>query len=104
MVAAVADVAEFELEAVMPAAAEPEADSIAENGSVPVSAAETADSTDSGDADAEAWTVRTEAEVLAKMRRVAENDSLELYAWNSEALSEDEKPEDIFALVNKKNV
>ena len=87
----------------LPAAAEPEADSIAENGSVPVSAAETADSTDSGDADAEAWTVRTEAEVLSRMRRVAENDSLELYAWNSEALSGDEKPEDIFALVNKKN-
>lgn len=85
----------------LPASAEPEADSIAENGSV--SAQDGTDSDDPADPDAAAWTDRTEDEVFAKMRCVAENDRLALWAWNSEALGEDEKPEDVFALVNKRN-
>lgn len=87
----------------LPAGAEPEADSIAENGSVPAASAESTDSADSADSGDDAWKTRTPDEVFAKMRRVAQNDRLELWAWDSEKLAEDEKPEDVFALVNRKN-
>lgn len=55
--------------------------------------------------DEDAWVDRTEDEVFAKMKLVAENDRLAFYAWDEEKVDEDndEKPEDVFALVNKKN-
>lgn len=61
-------------------------------------------STDEED-DEDVWVDRTEDEVLAKMKLVAENDNLALYAWDEEKVDEDndEKLEDVFALVNKKN-
>ena len=48
---------------------------------------------------------RTEDEVFAKMRSAAENDRLALWVWDTDQLDEDadEKPEDLFALVNKTN-
>lgn len=83
---------------------------------LPALADEAADSaTDSADSqeaqsgedtdDEDAWVDRTEDEVLQKMKIVAENDNLALYAWDEDQLDEDndEKPEDIFALKNKKN-
>ncbi|MBP0968099.1 MAG: hypothetical protein J5722_10715 [Oscillospiraceae bacterium] len=48
---------------------------------------------------------RSEDEVFAKMRIAAENDRLALWVWDTEKLDTDsgEKPEDLFALVNKTN-
>lgn len=86
----------------VPVSAEPETDSISENPDVPASA-DSADSGEPGDPDSALWTDRTADDVFAKMRTVAENDRLALWAWDSGKLSEDEKPEDVFALVNKKN-
>lgn len=59
-------------------------------------------------ADAQAdpeWAGRTEDAVFAKMKLVAENDRLEFWAWDEDKLDEaqEEKPEDLFALVNKAN-
>ncbi|MBE6847923.1 MAG: hypothetical protein E7503_07340 [Ruminococcus sp.] len=68
------------------------------------SAADSTTGTDSDD-DEEVWVDRTEEEVLQKMKIVAENDNLALYAWDEDKVDEDndEKPEDVFALKNKKN-
>ena len=49
------------------------------------------------------WVDRTDDEVLAKMRVVAENDNLIFYAFDEAKLGEDEQKEDLFALKNKKN-
>ena len=51
------------------------------------------------------WVNRSEKDVFAKMRKVAENEKLEFWAWDESKLDEenDEKPEDVFALVNKEN-
>lgn len=49
------------------------------------------------------WKTRTEQDVFKKMRLVAENSRLEFWAWDESKLGEDEKPEDVFALVNKTN-
>ena len=48
---------------------------------------------------------RSEDEVFAKMRIAAENDRLALWVWDTDKLDgdSDEKPEDLFALVNKAN-
>ena len=48
---------------------------------------------------------RSEDEVFAKMRIAAENDRLALWVWDTDKLDTDsgEKPEDMFALVNKTN-
>ena len=92
------------------------------SGSLPVSAQpgdtaaeDTAGGTAAADGDAEAaadgsqadtdWVDRSEDDVFKKMRKVAENDKLEFWAWDESKLDEDndEKPEDLFALVNKKN-
>jgi|GEM_PF-3739645 len=62
--------------------------------------------TESEDAsDEEVWVDRTEEDVFAKMKIVAENANLEFWAWDESKVDEsnDEKPEDVFALVNKKN-
>ena len=76
----------------------------------PVYADEPADEVETNDTAAandseNTWTDRTEAEVFAKMTCVAENDNLEFWAWDTDNLSESdgELPEDLFALVNKKN-
>ena len=61
-----------------------------------------ADSDTAGDTD-DTWVDRTEEDVLKKMKVVGENDNLKLYAWDESKLGEDEKPEDILALQNKKN-
>ena len=83
--------------AAMPAAAEPDTESAAD-------AEQSADG-DSGAQEAPDWVDRTEQDVFAKMRKVAENDRLEFWAWDESKLDEenDEKPEDLFALVNKAN-
>ena len=69
-------------------------------------AAETvqADSADDA-AEAPDWTMRTEDEVFAKMKKAAENDRLEFWVWDEAKLdaAQEEKPEDVFALVNKAN-
>ncbi len=64
----------------------------------------------SADADADSleedsWVNRSEQDVFARMRKVAENDRLEFWAWDDAQLDteNDEKPEDLFALVNKTN-
>ncbi len=69
------------------------------------SATDSAEQTGESSDDEEIWVDRTEEEVLQKMKIVAENDNLVLYAWDEDKLDEDndEKPEDIFALKNKKN-
>ena len=85
-----------------PAAAEPEADSISENPGAPAQS-DSADSGETGDPDSASWVTRTEDDVFAKMRLIAENDRLALWAWDSAKLADDEKPEDVFALVNKQN-
>ena len=78
----------------LPVSAEPE-ESAAED-----AAAETADS----EPDTE-WVNRSEKDVFNKMRKVAENDKLEFWAWDESKVDEDndEKPEDVFALINKQN-
>lgn len=60
---------------------------------------------DTGEDDEAVWVDRTEDDVFAKMKLVAENDNLALYAWDEEKVDEenDEELEDVFALVNKKN-
>ena len=85
--------------AAMPAYAEPDAESAAET-----EPAQDADA-DSGSQANPDWVDRSEKDVFAKMRKVAENDKLEFWAWDAEKLDEDndEKPEDLFALVNKAN-
>ena len=57
------------------------------------------------DADAPVFAPRSEDEVFAKMRIAAENDRLALWVWDTDKLDadSDEKPEDLFALVNKAN-
>jgi len=55
------------------------------------------------DSDEEAYIPRTEQDVFAKMKKVAENSNLEFWAWDEEKLGEDDNGEDVFALVNKKN-
>ncbi len=67
---------------------------------------DSAEDTSSADGDSEnAWKDRSEDEVFQKMRKVAENDNLELWAWDLDKVDKDndEKPEDILALKNKKN-
>ncbi len=56
-------------------------------------------------AEAPEYAPRSEDEVFAKMRIAAENDRLALWVWDTEKLDtdNDEKPEDLFALVNKEN-
>ena len=49
------------------------------------------------------WVDRSEDDVLAKMRIIAENDNLVFYGWDESKLGEDEQKEDLFALKNKKN-
>ena len=68
------------------------------------SATDSANNKEESADDDDAWVDRTEDDVLQKMKIVAENDHLALYAWDEEKLDEDndEKPEDIFALKNKK--
>ncbi|MBR6419291.1 MAG: hypothetical protein IKS42_03065 [Oscillospiraceae bacterium] len=69
-------------------------------------AAETSTETSvTADDEAEAWVDRTEADVFEKLKKVAENDNLEFWAPDESKVSEsdDEKVEDMFALVNKKN-
>lgn len=60
---------------------------------------------DAGDSDESPWVSRTENDVFAKMRMVAENDNLEFWAWDEEKVDSenDEYPEDVFALKNKKS-
>ena len=78
--------------------AEPEEEAAASESAADPAAA------DSG-AEAPDWTNRTEKDVFAKMYKVAENDKLEFWAWDESKVDEDndEKPEDVFALVNKQN-
>lgn len=80
----------------LPAAAEPETDS--------ADAAQSAEE-EGGSQEHSDWKNRSEKDVFAKMRKVAENDRLEFWAWDESKLDEDndEKPEDLFALVNKAN-
>lgn len=68
-------------------------------------AAETAAEEETGTASASEpdWVDRTEDDVFAKMRLVAENEKLAFWAWDASKLGDDEKPEDTFALVNKAN-
>lgn len=70
-------------------------------------AAETTDTASpSASADEEnTWVDRTEDDVFAKMKLVAENDNLEFWAWDIDKVDtdSDEKPEDVFALKNKHN-
>lgn len=68
--------------------------------------AEADTSTDAAVSDgSETWTYRTESDVFAKMKKVAENKNLEFWAWDSEKVDtgNGEKAEDLFALVNKEN-
>ncbi len=74
----------------MPAGAEPETESAV------------TESASADDSEEVTWEDRTEAEVFAKMKLAAENDRFELWAWDDSKLGEDEKPEDILALKNKK--
>ena len=55
--------------------------------------------------DAPEWEMRDEAAVFARMKIAAENENLALWIWDTDQLDEDadEKPEDLFALVNKRN-
>ena len=55
--------------------------------------------------DAPEWTERSEADVFARMKIAAENENLALWIWDTDQLDEDadEKPEDLFALVNKRS-
>lgn len=69
----------------------------------PVDTAAAADDTAADSGDDNEWKDRTEQDVFKKMRLVAENKNLEFWAWDESRLGEDEKPEDVFALVNKKN-
>ena len=80
-----------------PASAEP--DPAADTAAATETAADTAED------DEDAWKTRTEDEVFAKMKKVAENDNLEFWAWDEDKVDtdNDEKPEDVFALVNKHN-
>ena len=86
-------------DAVLPASAEPDAESAAETES-----AQDAESA-SDSQEAPEWTERSEQDVFAKMRKVAENEKYEFWAWDESKLDEEneEKPEDLFALVNKSN-
>lgn len=61
--------------------------------------------TDSDTQEEEIWHERSEQDVLARMRKAAENDKLELWVWDDTQLDteNDEKPEDLFALINKAN-
>lgn len=85
--------------AAMPVSAEPDAESAAET--EPAQDAEA----DTGSQANPDWVDRSEKDVFAKMRKVAENEKLEFWAWDESKLDEenDEKPEDLFALVNKSN-
>ena len=85
--------------AALPVSAEPDAESAAES----ESAQDTESAADSQEAPE--WTERSEQDVFAKMRKVAENEKLEFWAWDESKLDEEneEKPEDLFALVNKSN-
>lgn len=81
----------------MPAAAEPE-----------VTAAEPSEDTAeaaAGDDEEDLWVNRSESDVFAKMKLVAENENLEFWAWDEDKVDEDkdERVEDVFALRNKKN-
>lgn len=77
--------------AVLPAAGEPETDAAAD--------------TDVQAEKDEIWVNRTEKDVFSRMRKAAENEKLELWVWDDAKLDteNDEKPEDLFALVNKAN-
>ncbi len=81
----------------LPANAEPE-EKAAESEKPAESTGSTAD-------DSEEWVTRTPEDVFAKMKLAAENDALEFWVWDQEKVDTDsgEKPEDIFALKNKKN-
>ncbi len=63
------------------------------------------DGADSGDGEEEQWVDRSEDDVFAKMKLVSENQNLEFWAWDESKVNtdNDEKPEDVFALKNKKN-
>ena len=58
---------------------------------------------DADDDEEEQYQPRTEQDVFAKMKKCAESDTLEFWAWDEDKLGEEEKAEDLFALVNKKN-
>lgn len=64
-------------------------------------AAEGADAENESDS----YVSRTEDDVFKKMKKVAENENLEFWCWDEEKVDEDndEHPEDMFALINKKN-
>lgn len=75
---------------------------------LPVTAAEESaetaeDAAEAVNPDAAAWKQRTEKDVFAKMRIAAENDNLAFWVWDENKLADDERLEDVFALVNKKN-
>ena len=80
--------------AAMPVSAEPEETEAAAEAEGESSAQEAPD-----------WTERSDKDVFAKMRKVAENENLEFWAWDESKLDtdNDEQPEDLFALVNKAN-
>ena len=82
----------------LPAGAEPEVTSAD-------AADEAADPAAADDEDEEKWVSRTEQDVFAKMKLVAENSNLEFWAWDEDKVDEDndERVEDVFALKNKKN-
>ncbi|MBQ9906373.1 MAG: hypothetical protein IJM46_06360 [Oscillospiraceae bacterium] len=84
--------------AAMPVSAEPEETEAA-------AGAESAAESESAAQEAPDWTERSDKDVFAKMRKVAENEKLEFWAWDESKLDEDndEQPEDLFALVNKAN-
>lgn len=53
----------------------------------------------------EIWVNRTEKDVFSRMRKAAENEKFEFWVWDDTKLDAEngEKPEDLFALVNKVN-
>ena len=81
----------------VPAGAEPEV--------TDADSAQTAADAAEDDDDGEVWVSRSEADVFAKMKLAAENDNLEFWVWDEDQVDEDndERPEDVFALKNKKN-
>ena len=83
----------------IPALADEETEAVSDT------ASDGAASEDTDAGDEETWTDRTEEDVFAMMKVVAENDKLQFWAWDESKVDEsnDEKPEDLFALINKQN-
>lgn len=84
----------------LPVSAEPD-----EDAAVTDTAGETDAASDTASDEENPWVDRSEQDVFAKMRKVAENERLEFWAWDESKVDEDndERVEDVFALVNKTN-